>query len=138
MTVPELSQILDLEKEMRVIEDTISDLRRRSAIDGRSLIHSSSSHSKARQSSIDEYLTRTEELTDHLLRLRSAAQNKRMQLVSFIEAVPDSLTRQALILKFMRGYSWTKTALEIGGGNTAEGVRTRVRRAVKAHPVGPK
>lgn len=55
------------------------------------------------------------------------------RLKAYIEAIPDSQTRQIFKLKFAAGLSWRGTASKIGGGNTAEGVRKRVYRYLKSN-----
>lgn len=55
------------------------------------------------------------------------------KLEQYIAAIPDSLTRQILTLRFVDGESWGRIAFEMGGNNTAESVRTRVYRCLKAN-----
>ena len=54
------------------------------------------------------------------------------KLERYIAAIPDSLTRQILTLRFVDGESWGRIAFELGGNNTAESVRTRVHRYLRA------
>ena len=51
----------------------------------------------------------------------------------FVYSVEDSILRRALIMKYMEGDSspkWDKVAMEIGGGNTADGIRKAVTRFI--------
>lgn len=45
------------------------------------------------------------------------------RLNRYIASVEDSLIRQILTLRFVNGLSWKQVAENIGGGNTADGVR---------------
>lgn len=45
------------------------------------------------------------------------------QIEEFIENVNDSLIRQVLFERYIRGKSWTAVAMAVGGGNTPDGVR---------------
>ena len=54
--------------------------------------------------------------------------HERNRLERYIADIPDSLTRQIFALRFINGLSWVHIALDVGGGNTEEGVRKRVYR----------
>ena len=127
----ELSEIYDLEKEIRIISGTLNDVRTRAAMRGGSLTIRDT-RVGGNSDAMADYIARTEELQGRLLRLKAKAQEEKARLTAFVETVPDSLTRQTMILRFVRGYSWELAALEIGGGNTAQGVRMRVYRCLKA------
>ncbi len=45
------------------------------------------------------------------------------QIDSFIENVSDSLVRQVLFERYIRGKTWTAVAMAVGGGNTSDSVR---------------
>lgn len=45
------------------------------------------------------------------------------RLNRYIVSVEDSLIRQILALRFINGLSWRQVAENIGGGNTADGVK---------------
>ena len=49
----------------------------------------------------------------------------------YINSIDDNIIRRAMSLKYMEGDAvpkWDKVALDIGGGNTAEGIRKAVSR----------
>ena len=55
---------------------------------------------------------------------------------AFIYSIEDSLTRQIFILRYIKGEfrpSWVKVANDIGGGNTADGVRMIHARYMSMH-----
>lgn len=51
--------------------------------------------------------------------------------MDFISKIDDSQLRTIFILRFLKGYNWIKIAMEIGGGNSAEGVKMQVYRHLK-------
>ena len=50
------------------------------------------------------------------------------KLDRYIQSVSDSLIRQIMIYRFINGYSWAKIAWNIGGKNTADGLRIKLKR----------
>lgn len=40
------------------------------------------------------------------------------RLISYIDNIDDSLTRQIFMYRFVNGYNWVQVAMHIGGGNT--------------------
>ena len=59
------------------------------------------------------------------------ADKKRLDEISSLQKIPDSITRQIFTLRFINGLSWVQIAFHIGGGNTADGVRKRLFRHLK-------
>lgn len=53
------------------------------------------------------------------------------QIYEYIRAVPDSYIRQLLSARYLDGYSWRKTAIAVGGGNSESGIKSAVYRYVK-------
>jgi hypothetical protein len=54
--------------------------------------------------------------------------HERQRLERYIAAVPDSLTRKIMTLRFVEGQSWNQVAAHIGGGNSTDAVKKRVYR----------
>ncbi len=57
-----------------------------------------------------------------LARVHKLEERKR-KVESFIESIDDSLTRRVFRFRFINGFSWVRTALKIGGDNTAASVK---------------
>lgn len=53
------------------------------------------------------------------------------RLERYIADIPDSLTRQIFALRFINGLNWVQVAMNVGGGNTSEAVRSKVYRYLK-------
>jgi len=104
MTMRELSQLRYLRREIeREREELAGRVRERPA---------SAAHAAETAETCGRIAVRLEQ---HIA--------ERDRLEAYIAAVPDSLTRQALVLRFSDGLSWRAVAYRIGGGNTADGIR---------------
>lgn len=55
-------------------------------------------------------------------------QREELRAMSYISDICDSQLRTIFLMRFLKGYSWVKIANEIGGGNTADGIRMQVTR----------
>ncbi len=67
-----------------------------------------------------------------LARLRKLAPGpERERLLAYLDALEDPQTRRIFELRFLRGLSWERIAVEIGGSNTGENMRKRVYRRLK-------
>lgn len=53
-------------------------------------------------------------------------------LCQYIADIDDALTRRIFELRYIGRYSWMQVARRLGGGNTAEAVRKRHNRYLKA------
>lgn len=53
------------------------------------------------------------------------------ETMRYIENITDHTTYLIFRYRFIFDYSWTKVAMEIGGGNTADSVRMQVNRYLK-------
>mgnify|MGYP001053041932 FL=1 len=53
-------------------------------------------------------------------------------LRQYIADIDDALTRRIFELRYIGRYSWMQVARRLGGGNTAEAVRKRHNRYLKA------
>lgn len=105
MTEAELKQIRQLDREIRLDDARIKRLK-----------SDSCDHSA---------------LIGELEHKKAACEQKRTDAVRYIASVSDSITRQAMELRYIDGYGWMRAAMEIGGGNTADGLRMRVYREIR-------
>ena len=53
-------------------------------------------------------------------------------LRGYIAKIADALTQRIFELRYIDRYSWMQVAMRLGGGNTAEAVRKRHNRYLKA------
>ncbi len=58
-------------------------------------------------------------------------EERKSYIESFVEGIEDSLTRRIFRFRFINGFSWVRTALKIGGDNTAASVKMICYRYLK-------
>lgn len=58
-------------------------------------------------------------------------EKRKSYIESFVEGIEDSLTRRIFRFRFINGFSWVRTALKIGGDNTAASVKMICYRYLK-------
>lgn len=64
---------------------------------------------------------------------KTADEDKRREIESYIAEIPDPQTREMFRLHFIGGYSYSETARKMGGGVTRYCVFSRVKRYVRRH-----
>nr|DAM88582.1 MAG TPA: Protein of unknown function (DUF722) [Caudoviricetes sp.] len=66
----------------------------------------------------------------HLAKKKRLSELKvqKAEVERFIDDIPDEQTRDMFKLRYIKGYKLSKTAVEIGGDNTPDGVRMRINR----------
>ena len=57
--------------------------------------------------------------------------SERARLERYISGIDDSALRQIFTYRFVDGLSWKNVAMHVGGGNTADSVRKKVKRYLK-------
>ena len=127
-----LSQLRYLKSEIAMLKEQIGDIQ----------VHTTKDSVKASQTDWPyiEYAAKIEgaDIQEYARKLRRRQRRldrrvkELMDLVDeieeYINTIDDSLTRQAIMLKYVNGLEWRQVAAHIGGGNTAEGLRKRVQR----------
>lgn len=129
MTMRELAEYRWLRREIHELEHRLAVLET-STLSPAAPKLSGSSRSRGGDR-MAEYVIRSDDLRRILRQRRKQAETELLRLESFIASVPDSLDRQILTRRFVEGYSWTRTAHAMGGGNTPEGVRSRAYRCLR-------
>lgn len=59
---------------------------------------------------------------------RTEAEEKREQIEDFIDMLQDSQLKLIIHYRYIRGYSWVKTAHCMGGKNSADAIKKKVYR----------
>lgn len=130
MTLRELSQLYWLKKEIAADQQRLAELQARAAAAGRRL--DGMPHTGGHGDPTGALAARIADCRTVLekKRLRCLAEQRRLE--QYIAGIPDSQTRQVFTLRFVEGYSWQQVAAHLGGGNTAEGVKKRAYRHLRA------
>ena len=126
MTRQKLKQVRYLKREIKLLQEQILTLESEIVTD--KVTGSDPEHPWTERHYIIKGLPgeRNEKLLrlrDRLERRKSDLQDLRAEIFEWVEGIEDSLLRQVIILRHVNGLSWRQVAREIGGGNTADGVR---------------
>ena len=80
---------------------------------------------------VPEVIEKISEVEEKLKGLQIQLLATESEILDFMNSIDDSILRQIIYCRFVRLMSWERTALEIGGGNTADACRQAVRRYLK-------
>lgn len=143
MTIKELSQIYYLEREINLIKSQLHNLReQRQECTVFDSVQSSSKHEpyqvhsllisgvgpSAKSAALSEaILERKAKLTDVLAK----REQELVRLEQYIASIPDSLTRQIFIQRFMQCKSWNEIADATGKEITEDSVKKKCYRYIK-------
>lgn len=130
MTLQELNNLRYYPKEIAVLTDHIFQVQRQS--ESATHIISGMPSSRSENDYIAKAVAISTDEQKKLRRLILKRQREQARAMDFISKIDDSQLRTILILRFLKGYTWVKVAMEIGGGNTASAVKKRVTRYLQS------
>lgn len=135
MTLKELSQLYHLNHEIEIDQERLMALKTKAFKIG---IPSYKDMPKnlAVENRIERYVAEMVDLEAIIQAKLAQCMYERNRLERYISNIPDSLTRQIFLMRFIKGMSWQQIAFKVGGGNTAEGVRKRVYRYLERANIG--
>ena len=135
MTLGQLEQYRDMRQEAKLWEKELADLRRKcggvvkDTVSGSSAEYPYTAHPvtiAGVQTKPSQRITRREKrLQDRKEKLETMLD----EIDAAIDQLPDSQLRQIIQYHYIKGYGWEKTAQLVGGKNTGDSVRMRVKRA---------
>lgn len=126
MTKRELSQLYWLHKEIEQQQEQL--LRLESVATNCTSTISGTPGGGGYSDKIGNIVVKIDELKAKIEQNKQRCITEQMRLTDYINAIPDSLTRQIFRLHFIGCMAWPQIALIVGGGNTSESVRKRVYR----------
>ena len=127
MTRQKLKQLRHLKREIELLQDQIVNLESEIVTD--KVRGSDPRHPYTEKSfyitgfAHEEHSRKMKRLKERLQRRVDDLMDLRAEILEFVEGIDDSLLRQIIVLRHVNGLSWRQVAREIGGGNTADGVR---------------
>lgn len=131
MTVKELSQLFWLNREIEMDQKRLAELEASA-----SAPHSPNMDGMPHAPGYGDALARCVAEIIDLKAIIAAKQQQcifeRNRLEGYIAEIPDSLTRQIFVLRFINGLSWRQVAYSIGGGNTEDSVKKTCYRYLDA------
>ena len=139
MTIHELNQLRYLDREIQLLRERIAELR----AEAERVTPSVTTYINEKKETCvlpktggaglhrDKMADMVAAIIEEERQLEELCERRRQEkakLMQFINDIPDSLTRQIFILRFVDGKSWNAVADGIGGGNTENSVRMKVFR----------
>jgi len=120
MTREELGKLQNIQKEIKIIQQQISNIDYNKFYRHDSVTGSEPNFPYAKRVigvkgyDYDAYYTKLDRLNKKLKRKLEALMDERDRVLDYIETVPDSIMRQILILKYINGMTWEQIGAEIG------------------------
>lgn len=122
MTLKDLSQLYYLNREIEMLIKRLRTLESETAPASPSL--SGMPRSKSNNSSrVENEALKIIELRNILDERKKRLEVEKLRLENYINTIPDSLTRQIFVYRFVNGLPWEQVAACIGGNNTADSVK---------------
>ena len=129
MSLKELSQLYWLKKEIDRDNKRLAELRGK-AYQAGSVGFTDGGGGSDAGSRVERYGTLIADLENVIYEKirKSIAEQRKLEL--YIMGIPDSFLRQIFTYRFVEGRSWVQVAMNIGGNNTADGVRMACNRYI--------
>ena len=132
MTTKELSQIYFLKREIEANKKRLEYLQETArAPSTTKLFLGSSGAQYGFDNRVERIVTEIADLQKVIEERQIQCIREQTRLEKWINAIPDSLTRQIFAYRFMDCMGWAQTALRVGGGNTYDSVRQIAYRYLK-------
>lgn len=129
MTLCELNKLRKSLEPARKLQAKIN--RKKSLVDSASpnISGMPSSDGAGKDTLIASYLDDEAELQELYNRILLSNQ----KALEYIESIDDETTKLIFVYRFKKGYTWVKVAMEIGGGNTKDGIYKKAKRYLENH-----
>ncbi len=128
MTKEELEQVYYLDRELKMWERELSELRAQSLVRSPSM---SGVHSEGIYDKVGERAQKAADLEARINAKKDELMSAREETLKFVADIPDSLTRMVVYYHCIGKKSWRRVASEVGGANTEESVRKIYTRFIK-------
>lgn len=130
MTLKELSQLYYLNREIKMDQRRLEELRTKAESPSTARI-TGMPRASGVTDKVSKYAAEIADLKGIIDANVQRCFYELNRLNRYIDGIDDSLTRQVFALRFRKGLSWDQVAAELGGGNTYESVRKRVFRYIR-------
>ena len=132
MTLHELSQLYWLDREIEADRQLLADLRARaSGLHGQKL--DGMPHAGGGGDALAGTMDKIIALEAKIAEANARRLDELAGLCAYIDAIPDSYTRQIFTLRFVNGFSWQQVADAIGRGDTIDSVKKACYRFLRNH-----
>ena len=126
MTLQELNNLRKYPMEIKQLQERIFQLQIRT--ESATQMLSGMPSAKGNGDKLADIIASYVDEQNKLQSLIAKRQREELRAMSYISDICDSQLRTIFLMRFLKGYSWVKIANEIGGGNTADGIRMQVTR----------
>lgn len=134
MTKKELEQIYYIDREIKMWDKVLKDIKEQSAIGGYHITNVT--ERKIESSKVENIDIQIEEAESKIKKLLEKLYKQQQSILDYIDSIGDSMIRQIIFLRCISQLSWNAVADEVGGGNTEDSVRMRFNRFLKTLNVG--
>lgn len=126
MTKQELNNLRHFPKKIAALSSHIVQLQTQA--EGATRIISGMPGGKIENDYIAKAIAISVDEQKKLRRLILKRQREQARVMEFISQIDDAQLRTIFILRYLKGYTWVKISMEIGGGNTEDAVKKMVER----------
>jgi hypothetical protein len=129
VTLKELSQLFWLNREIEEDKKRLAELEAKvGGLASPSL--SGMPHGGDNSSKVEREAVEVVTMYELIENKKKRCELERVRLLSYIDTIPDSLTRQIFTLRFVDGLCWEQVAASLGG-NTVDSVKKTCYRYIK-------
>lgn len=121
MTLKELSQLYNLNKEIEMDKRRLQELEVKALLGAQTF--TGMPHVSGVNDKVGEYAAEIADLRSIIEAKHKQCLYERSRLERYISSIDDSILRQIFINRFVNGFSWAKVAQQLGGSNSPDGVR---------------
>ncbi len=121
MTLQELSQLVKLMEQLRKDEEMLYSLK--SAACPGAQVLTGMPHSPGVRDKVGDFVAEIADLQSDIDHLNEQIAAKRREVQTFITTIENVQIRMVFRLRFLRGLTWEKVAIVLGGRNTEDGVK---------------
>jgi hypothetical protein len=121
MTNRELNQLHYIKREKLMWQRKLDKINNRSTV--ASPIITGMPRSTVTRNALEDDTVEKVEIETIIKGLRAKAQRQEREILKYINSIDDSFIRQIMVHRHIDCMSWVGVAMEMGGGNTADGVR---------------
>ena len=121
MTKKELKQVYYIDREIKMWQRKLDELNNKSPVGTPEL--TGMPRGAGSQNKIEDEAIEKAEMSTIIAGLLVKLQRQKREIMEYITSIEDSFIRQIMICRYVNLMSWTRIAMEIGGGNTPDSVR---------------
>lgn len=129
MTRKKLIEIRRLNQEILAWKRELLELEEESVISSPQFDQPSAAPTGKFNSATENRALKLAERKEAIEKLELKIEEERIEIIEYLSTVEDTLLRQIILHRCLKGRSWQRVAFEIGGGNTADGLRMIFNRA---------